>query len=160
MAQAVWQRWVGASISKTINMPNDSTVDDVKSGYLLARAMQLKGITVFRDESRKSQVLHITSDKKERHYVIEPSKYIVNWIRENVKDPYILRHMDKLLRQAEQKASFSLIRRIEMPLENTPPIPYIAASSKEACPVCTTTLIHASGCATCLNCGWSECLAS
>jgi len=160
MAQAVWQRWVGASISKTINMPNDSTVDDVKSAYLLARAMQVKGVTVFRDESRKSQVLHITSEKKEKHYVIEPSKYVVKWIRENVKDPYILRHMDKLLRQADQRMTSALIRRVEMPIEATPPIPHMAAPSKEVCPVCTNSVIQASGCATCPNCGWSECLAS
>ena len=57
-AQAVWQDWIGNAISKTINMPHDSSVDDVKGAYLMAHDLGLKGITVYRDQSRHKQVLN------------------------------------------------------------------------------------------------------
>ena len=56
--QAVWQRHMGNAISKTINMPESATVDDVKEAYILAHKKGLKGITVYRDNSRHEQVMH------------------------------------------------------------------------------------------------------
>ena len=43
LAQAVWQQWIGNAIAKTINMPYDVTVDDVKAAYLLAHELGAKG---------------------------------------------------------------------------------------------------------------------
>jgi ribonucleoside-diphosphate reductase alpha chain len=47
--QAQWQKWCDGSISKTINMPNESSVDDIKKIYMLAWKLGCKGITIFRD---------------------------------------------------------------------------------------------------------------
>ncbi|MCD6323602.1 MAG: adenosylcobalamin-dependent ribonucleoside-diphosphate reductase [Desulfurococcales archaeon] len=56
--QAAWQQWVDAGVSKTVNMRNDATVDEVKEVYLLAWALGCKGITVYRDKSKSQQVIN------------------------------------------------------------------------------------------------------
>ncbi|WP_440949738.1 adenosylcobalamin-dependent ribonucleoside-diphosphate reductase [Methanosphaerula subterraneus] len=55
--QAAFQREVHASISKTINMPKDATRDDCAEALLLAWRLGLKGITIYRTNSREDVVL-------------------------------------------------------------------------------------------------------
>jgi len=49
--QKVWQEVVDGGISKTINMPADTSVEDIKQVYIKAWQMGCKGVTIFRDGS-------------------------------------------------------------------------------------------------------------
>lgn len=158
VAQSVWQNWIDNSISKTINMPYNVTVSDVKNAYILAHDLGLKGIALFRDGSREEQVLHVgsnvQSNKNEqtvqkdtpgtvsapiRNQVerqIKPSNYAMNYIKDRVND-----ELNTDLEEHVKKASMYL-------------------EKGEECPQChNMTLINEGGCESCKNpeCAFATC---
>jgi ribonucleoside-diphosphate reductase alpha chain len=61
---ATAQRWIDSSISKTVNLPAEATLDDVSSAYISMWRQGCKGGTVYVDESRDEQVLHADEEEK------------------------------------------------------------------------------------------------
>ena len=55
---AASQPFISGAISKTINMPNDATVEDCKAAYLLSWKLALKANALYRDGSKLSQPLN------------------------------------------------------------------------------------------------------
>lgn len=147
MAQAVWQRWIGNAIAKTINMPNDVTADDVKASYLLAHELGLKGITVFRDGSRHEQVLHMTGNNVQKTFQVVPSTYLTDYIAKGVTNPYLKAQIEKALQikipDSEVKLQQNQLTQEQM--------------EERLCPTCKNNLVFAEGCSLCIECGYSGC---
>ncbi len=63
---AASQPFISGAISKTINLPNEATVEDIKNAYFLSWKLCLKANALYRDGSKMSQALSNKSDKKKK----------------------------------------------------------------------------------------------
>src|SRR5712672_2273198 len=63
---AATQPFLSGAISKTINMPEESTIDDISQAYLLSWKMGLKAVAIYRDNSKRSQPLSAAGKKDEK----------------------------------------------------------------------------------------------
>ena len=147
MAQAVWQEWIGNAIAKTINMPYDVSVDDVKASYLLAHEMGLKGITVYRDGSRHKQVLHMTSENAKKTFEVRPSSYITDFVSQHISNSYIKTHVVNALKFKPPE---------ETPIESTV---VDEVDEDTLCPTCKNNLVFVEGCSICIECGYTGCIS-
>lgn len=69
--QSIWQKHIDASISSTVNLPNEATVDDVKDLYMYAWEKHLKGITVYRAGCKRAGILNAETKKDDKPEQIE-----------------------------------------------------------------------------------------
>lgn len=64
--QATIQKYVDSSISKTLNFPKFATNQDIKDAYMNAWKLGIKGLSVYRDESRTVQTLYVREEESNK----------------------------------------------------------------------------------------------
>jgi ribonucleoside-diphosphate reductase alpha chain len=85
--QAAFQRHTENAVSKTVNFKNSATRDDVRDVYMLAYKLGCKGVTIYRDGSRDSQVLNIgkVNNKKSSVNLPRPRPEVTTGFTEKVR---------------------------------------------------------------------------
>lgn len=97
------QPFISGAISKTINLPNEATVADIKECYFLSWELGLKANALYRDGSKLSQPLSNKSDKKEK----EPTAEAIQEIAENVMHDLGKLTIDELLEEVNKRVQAS-----------------------------------------------------
>ena len=69
--QGTWQKHIDASISSTINLPNEATVEEVEQLYMSAWEEGLKGLTIYRAGCKREGILTTDNKKEEIEEVVE-----------------------------------------------------------------------------------------
>jgi len=168
IAQYLWQRWVSASISKTINMPTNVTAHDIKHAYLIGHELGLKGLTIFRDGSRTGVIEYTGKMKK---FNPKPSSFVMSVLQRmlNAQDGvYVVRkdyslELVSLMEKAQDGQDAEKQRQLSLEdkkgkAKSTQDKDAEPKEHTERCPVCgSSRIVHESGCEKCIDCGWSAC---
>ncbi|MFN4259242.1 MAG: vitamin B12-dependent ribonucleotide reductase [Gemmataceae bacterium] len=104
---AAAQPFISGSISKTINMPHEALIEDVKQAYLLSWQLMLKSIALYRDGSKLSQPLNTLIDDRESAATTEAQAEPVR-IAEKIVHRYIARRR----RLPDRRAGYTQKARI------------------------------------------------
>ena len=88
---AAAQPFISGAISKTINMPADATLEDVKAAYLLAWKSMVKAVALYRDGSKLSQPLNASADSGKS---VEAATGILE-IAEKITERVLVRYLAK-----------------------------------------------------------------
>lgn len=120
--QAKVQQYTDSSISKTVNAPNDHTVEQVQTLYRLAYEMGCKGITYYRDGSRDAVLTRVEDEEKKKKATEEKPTSImmepVTSIQQGVKPrPPVVHGYTRQMSAPEGKISITVNSDDQGPLE-------------------------------------------
>ncbi len=86
---AAAQPFISGAISKTINMPSDASIEDVKRAYHTSWRSMLKAVALYRDGSKLSQPLNSTADDGEEEAAAAGVEKVAEQLTERVVTKYL-----------------------------------------------------------------------
>ena len=132
MQGVLQQSGVDSSISKTINLPNSASRDEVKLSYIMGYQLGCKGLTVYRDGSRDSQVLNTKDESEGKQDAVVSSAGVVKRMLPNMlnakryrlkdqdqKSVYIIVCFDEYEKPMEVFAKFPFDNRVDLKDKST-----------------------------------------
>ena len=135
--QAAFQEYCDSGISKTLNMPNDATYEEVSEAFMLALDLGIKGTTVYRSGSRKEEVKKENVDNYQEETLGE------------VPDEELVQHL------VDQR---NLSVKAEKELRDEFDVYPDEEEVERECDECGSGLLDLSeGCPVCMSCGYSPC---
>jgi len=116
--QAIVQSYTDSSISKTVNAPNEHTVEQVQKLYRLAYESGCKGITYYRDGSRDAVLTRVADEQKAAEKAQQPAAPTVVSIHDGVKQrPALVEGYTRQVRAPEGKINITINSDSDGPLE-------------------------------------------
>jgi adenosylcobalamin-dependent ribonucleoside-diphosphate reductase len=116
--QAMVQKYTDSSISKTVNAPNNHTVEQVQTLYRLAYEMGCKGVTYYRDGSRDAVLTRVEDEKKATEAKQAPMIEPVTSIHQGVKPrPSVVQGYTRQMSAPEGKIYITINSDEQGPLE-------------------------------------------
>ncbi len=117
---AAAQPFISGAISKTINMPHDSTVEDVKKAYELSWSLMTKANALYRDGSKLSQPLNSVADAPEMETLAEAAEETpavvpqspVMKVAEKISERVVHRYIARRRRLPDRRAGYTQKARI------------------------------------------------
>jgi len=119
---AAAQPFISGAISKTINMPYDATVEDVKSAYWLSWQLMTKANALYRDGSKLSQPLNSVADSPEAALLaalaaddaksVEEPKPMAVQVAERITERIVHRYIARRRRLPDRRAGYTQKSRI------------------------------------------------
>jgi len=105
MMMAAAQPFISGAISKTVNVPNDATLEDVKAAYLLSWRSMLKAVALYRDGCKLSQPLNASTDSGE--FAEAAAAGDVLGVAERITERVLVRYLAKRRRMPERRLGYT-----------------------------------------------------
>ncbi len=108
LMMAAAQPFLSGAISKTINMPAEATVDDIKRAYRLSWERMLKAVALYRDGSKLSQPLSIGLDTAEEEALAEAvATGDVGTVAQTMAERVVLRYQARRHRLPQRRSGYT-----------------------------------------------------